>query len=79
MGSGWCPWGSGQWLGDQPMVGAGLWRGAGRGLTPLGRTQALLQLHAPELQDVQLPLDVSHLPLDLLLRHVVRVQLGGGW
>lgn len=44
-------------------------------LTPLSRSQTLLQLHAPELQGIQLPLDVLHLPLDLG-RHVVRVQLG---
>ena len=64
--------------GPRPRVklaeGAG--EGVGLGLTLLGRTQALLQLHAPELQGVQLPLDVLHLPLDLLLGHVVRVQLG---
>lgn len=59
---------------------AGCWvareKGARRGvwgaLTPLGRSQPLLQLHAPELQGVQLPLNVLHLPLDLG-RHVVGV------
>lgn len=49
----------------------------GRGpLTSLCCPQTLFQLHAPELQGIQLPLDVLHLPLDLLLGDVVRVQLG---
>lgn len=49
-------------------------------LTPLGLPQALLQVHALELQDVQLLLDLLHLPLDLLLGHVVGVQLQAkGW
>ena len=48
-------------------------------LTPLSRSQTLLQLHALELQGIQLPLNVLHLPLDLG-RHVVGVQLGmSGW
>ena len=48
-------------------------------LTPLSRSQTLLQLHALELQGIQLPLNVLHLPLDLR-RHVVGVQLGmSGW
>ena len=53
--------------------------GVWRALTPLSRSQTLLQLHALELQGIQLPLDVLHLPLDLGW-HVVRVQLGTrGW
>lgn len=66
--------GLGRGLTPQPgCLGAGDGKGV---LTPLGRPQALLQVHAPELQDVQLPLDTLHLPLDLLLGHVVGVQLG---
>lgn len=59
---------SGCWVARGKGARCGLW-GA---LTPLGRSQPLLQLHAPELQGVQLPLNVLHLPLDLG-RHVVGV------
>lgn len=53
-------------------------RGGGA-LTPLSRSQTLLQPHALELQGIQLPLNVLNLPLDLG-RHVVGVQLGmSGW
>lgn len=55
-------------------AGPGHW--AGRRLTPLGGAKTLLQLHAPELQGVQLALDVLHVSLDLFRGHVVRVQLG---
>lgn len=48
-------------------------------LTPLSRPEALLQLHAPGLQGVQLPLDTLNLLLDLFRGHVVGVQLGTKW
>lgn len=62
--------------GPRVELAEGFGEGVRPGLTLLGRTQALLQLHTLELQGIQLPLDVLHLPLDLLLGHVVRVQLG---
>lgn len=48
----------------------------GHTLTPISCTQLLLQCNTPELQRVQLPLDVLQLPLDLLLGDIVGVQLG---
>lgn len=72
-GPAWLSWGQGG--SRAKLAKARLGHQAGYRLTPLGGTETLLQLHAPELQGVQLALDVLHVPLDLLRGQVVRRQL----
>lgn len=54
-----------------PLVGA-----CPKLLTSLSCPQALLQLNTPELQSIQLALNVQQLSLQLLLRDIVGVELG---
>lgn len=48
-------------------------------LTSLGCPQPLLQLYTPELQGVELILNLLQLPVQFLLGDIVGVQLEGKW
>lgn len=48
-------------------------------LTSLGCPQPLLQLYTPELQGIELILNLLQLPVQLLLGDIVGVQLEGKW